>query len=67
LEDADELLDEPSSPLKSNFLDAARAQSFVSSTNEVEAKMSLASPRIGPENTRNLLLLSQDVQEPLSA
>jgi hypothetical protein len=42
-----------------------RIQSFGGSSNEIDAKMSFASPRIGPENTRNLLLLSQDVQEPV--
>ena len=58
--------DEPSSQLKSSLLEP-RVQSFGSSTNEIDAKMSLASPRIGPENTRNLLLLSQDVQEPVES
>jgi len=58
--------DEPTTPLKSSLLEP-RIQSVGSSTHEVEANTSIASPRINPkgENTRNLLLLSQDIQEPV--
>jgi len=57
--------EEPITPIKSSLLEPG-AQSNGSSTHCVEANMSLASPRINPkgENTRNLLLLSQDITEP---
>jgi len=58
--------DEPTTPLKSSLLEP-RVQSIGSSTHEVEANMSLTSPRINAGNTRNLLLLSQDIQEPVES